>query len=152
MVQQFVVALQVFWFVRIFMKIVWKDDFLFEISDIQKRVIMDSKCCKDFDECNKDLGRRINWAIDKAKAFKPGDDEYIKKRIHWVVNEVYSECYKRLKAKWEPKLAKAGVESIPVDEDKFAELVFAQPDYKDRSARDSIADKIGESSALENRN
>ena len=36
---------------------------------------------------------------------------------------------------WEPKLAKK-MSSLPTDKNEFAELVFAQPDYKNRSQRD----------------
>jgi hypothetical protein len=63
-------------------------------------------------------------------------EEDIKRRLFYIINHKYEQCFKRLKAEWEPKLAKAGVESIPTDKDKFAELVFSQPDYKDRSARE----------------
>jgi hypothetical protein len=40
---------------------------------------------------------------------------------------------------WEPKLAARGVESIPTNKDAFAALVFSQPDYLDRKARDLAA-------------
>lgn len=64
-------------------------------------------------------------------------EEDIKRRLFYIINHKYDQCFKRLKAEWEPKLAKAGVASIPVDKDKFAELVFKQPEYKDRSAREA---------------
>ena len=84
---------------------------LFELTDIQKKVLKN------------DI---------KSEIFE--DD--IKRRIFYIINHKYEQCFKRLKTEWEPKLAKAGVESIPTNKDAFAELVFAQPDYKDRSARE----------------
>jgi len=60
----------------------------------------------------------------------------MKRRLEWVLMHKYNQVYKRLKDEWEPKLAAAGMRSIPTDPDEFAELVFAQPNYKDRKARD----------------
>jgi len=85
---------------------------LFELTEIQKNVIKN------------DINADIFY-------------EDMKKRIFYIVNHKYEQCFKRLKAEWEPKLADAGVESIPTNKDAFANLVFSQPDYKDRSARDA---------------
>jgi len=63
-------------------------------------------------------------------------DEDVKRRMFHVINHKYERCFARLKKEWEPRLEKAGVESIPTNKDAFAALVFEQPDYKDRSARD----------------
>jgi len=68
----------------------------------------------------------------KSETFE--DD--IKRRLFYVINHKYEQCFKRLKAEWEPKLAANGVKSIPTDKDAFAQLVFSQKDYKDRSARE----------------
>ena len=62
----------------------------------------------------------------------------MKRRITWVINEIHKEAFKRLKAEWEPKLAAKGIESLPTNKDAFAQLVFSQPEYKDRSARDVV--------------
>lgn len=61
----------------------------------------------------------------------------MKRRLQWVIMHKYEQCFASLKKEWEPKLADAGVESIPTNKDAFAELVFKQADYKDRSARDA---------------
>ena len=66
-------------------------------------------------------------------------EEDIKRRIFYVINHKYEQCFKRLKAEWETKLENEGIESIPTNKDAFAELVFSHPDYKDRSARDAEA-------------
>jgi len=84
---------------------------LFELTEIQKKVLKN------------DI---------KADIFE--DD--IKRRLFYIINHKYEQCFKRLKAEWEPKLAAKGVESLPVDKDAFAQLVFSQPEYKDRSARE----------------
>jgi hypothetical protein len=46
----------------------------------------------------------------------------------------YEQCMLRLRREWEPKLAAQDID-IPQDDDEFATLVFAHPDYKDKSAR-----------------
>jgi hypothetical protein len=64
-------------------------------------------------------------------------NEDIKRRVKYIVDHKYEQCFKRLKAEWEPKLKASGVKTIPLDEDEFAQLVFAQPAYKDRKTRDA---------------
>jgi hypothetical protein len=58
------------------------------------------------------------------------------RRLRWVIESKYEACFKRLKEEWDPKLAQRGIESIPTNNDKYAELVFSQPDYKSRSERE----------------
>jgi len=94
------------------MKISVNNKELFALSDIQKNVIKNDICSTVFDA---DMERRIQYSL-----------------MH-----KYEQCFKRLKEEWEPKLAANGVKSIPTDPDAFAELVFAQPNYKDRTARDA---------------
>lgn len=60
--------------------------------------------------------------------------EDMERRAQWVVEHKYEQCFKRLKEEWEPKL-KGKVESFPADDDKFAELIFSQPEYKSRSQK-----------------
>ncbi len=60
----------------------------------------------------------------------------MKRRVRYIIEHKYERCFKRLKEEWEPILKTLGIESIPLDNDKFAELVFKQPDYKDRKAQD----------------
>ena len=67
------------------------------------------------------------------------EDEFqadMERRVNWILSHKYERCFEKLKKEWEPKLKAAGVDSIPLDNDAFAELVFAQPDYKDRKKRD----------------
>ena len=54
----------------------------------------------------------------------------LERRVKWVIERKYIECFDRFKKTWEKKLAEAGVESIPTDKDKFAQLVFDHPLYK----------------------
>jgi hypothetical protein len=63
-------------------------------------------------------------------------DEDIKRRVKYIIEHKYEQSFKRMKDEWEPKLKSSGVKSIPLDEDEFAQLVFSQPAYKDRKARD----------------
>ncbi len=60
----------------------------------------------------------------------------MKRRLENVLNHKYEKCFKRMKNEWDVKLVENGVKSVPTDKDAYAELVFAQPNYKDRNARD----------------
>lgn len=62
-------------------------------------------------------------------------DADMKRRVRYIVEHKYEQCMKRLREEWMPKLRDAGVDAVPLDDDKFAEFVFARPDYKDRKAR-----------------
>lgn len=96
------------------MKISVDDKELFTLNETQKKVI-----CND-----------IHDSIF---------DEDMKRRLNWVLMHKYERCFERLKREWEPKLKAAGVQSIPLDNDKFAELVFAQPEYKNRADREKLS-------------
>lgn len=63
-------------------------------------------------------------------------DDDMKRRLCYILDHKYEQCFKRLKTEWEPKLADRGITSIPLDPDAFAELVFQQEDYKSRKERD----------------
>jgi len=91
---------------------------LFEITEIQKNVICD------------------NLSLDIF-------DEDMKRRLQWVIMHKYEECFKALKAEWDQKLINNGVDSVPTNPDKYAELVFSQPNYKCRKTRDEEAAKLG---------
>lgn len=96
------------------MKVIVNDRFEFVLNPIQELVIQDNVHADIF-------------------------DEDMKRRVRWVLEHKYEECFKALKAEWDPKLAANGVAMIPIDPDEYAKLVFAQPNYKDRKARDEEA-------------
>ena len=60
------------------------------------------------------------------------------RRLEYILKHKYEQCFKRLKAEWEPRLKGKGIQSIPLDDEAFCEMVFSQPDYKDREARDEL--------------
>jgi hypothetical protein len=62
-------------------------------------------------------------------------EDDMKRRLQWVLMHLHEQCMKRLREEWMPKLADR-MDSIPTGDEKFADLVFSQPDYKDRKARD----------------
>lgn len=93
------------------------DKEVFSLSDVRKKVICNDISCDLFEE---DMCRRAAY----------------------LLNHKYEQCMKRLREEWMPKL-KGKVDSVPLDDDKFAELVFSQPDYMDRKARDEAAAKVG---------
>jgi|SRR6185312_9300779 len=92
------------------MKISVNEAKLFELSDVQKKVIMNDIPEEIF---HQDMCRRLEY----------------------ILMHKYERCFERLKQEWESRLAER-VDSVPTNKDAFAQLVFAQPDYKSRSARD----------------
>lgn len=94
------------------MKISVDDQELFRLSETQKNVIKN-----DIDE----------------EIF----DDDMKRRLQYILMHKYERCFERLKKEWEPKLKANGVTMIPTNEDQFSQLVFSQPNYKNRSQRDS---------------
>lgn len=77
---------------------------------------------------------RIHKKLLKYQRQKP--DEFAKSQMKWVLTHKYERCMERLRREWEPKLANRGNTLIPIDDDAFAEFVFSQPDYKNRSQRE----------------
>ena len=65
-------------------------------------------------------------------------EEDMKRRLQYILMHKYEQCFKDLKKEWEPKLAEKGVAMIPTNPDALAELIFSQPEYKNRSQRESI--------------
>lgn len=61
--------------------------------------------------------------------------EDVKRRLKYILQHKLERCCSRLKSEWEPKLKKQGEKSIPLDEEEFARVVFAQRNYKDKKAR-----------------
>ena len=76
---------------------------------------------------------------DEADRLRGADefDSDMKRRLNWVLMHKYERCFSRLKAEWDKKLIQNGVQSVPTDPDAYAQLVFSQPNYKDRKARDT---------------
>lgn len=68
-------------------------------------------------------------------------DEDMKRRLQWVLTTKYQSCFERLKKEWDSKLVANKVTSIPLDQDEYAQLVFSQPDYLSRKAREAQSEK-----------
>ena len=96
------------------MKFSVNDIEVFSLTETQKKVIQNDIPSEIFED---DMRRRVKWVI---------------------FDEKYKRCFERLKKEWEPKLAERGVQFIPTDPDAFAELVFSQPEYMNRSEREVI--------------
>lgn len=65
----------------------------------------------------------------------------MERRVNWVLSHKYRRCFERLKLEWEPKLRER-VDTVPTDPDKLAQLIFSQPDYKNRSQKESEREGI----------
>jgi hypothetical protein len=66
-------------------------------------------------------------------------DEEMRRRVHDILMAAYERSFANIKHQWEIKLAERGEEFIPTNKDAFAELVFKQPDYKNRAQREEEA-------------
>ena len=64
----------------------------------------------------------------------------MERRLEWVIMSRYQAAFSVMQAEWLPKLANRGIETIPTNKEKFAELVFSQPDYKSRVERDGVSE------------
>lgn len=62
-------------------------------------------------------------------------DEDMKRRVRWVIEQKVEGCMRRLKEEWMPKLQKR-MDLIPSKDEKIAQLIFSQPDYKCRKTRE----------------
>lgn len=94
------------------MKISVDDKELFTLSETQKRVIMNDISEDEF-------------------------EADMKRRLQWVLMHKYEQCFKRLKQEWDPKLKDCGLESVPLSETAYAEIVFSQPSYMCRKQKDA---------------
>jgi len=65
-------------------------------------------------------------------------DEDIARRVRYIIESKYKSCMQQLKASWIPKLKGNNVNSIPLDDEKLAELIFEQPGYENRSTREKF--------------
>ncbi len=98
------------------MKISVDDQEIFELSEIQKKVIQNDIHSDEFD-------------FD------------MKRRLHWVLNHKYERCLHRLKLEWLPKLQQR-MPSIPSNDEQLAAVIFSQPDYKSRKIREEERNNI----------
>lgn len=64
-------------------------------------------------------------------------DEDMKRRLQYILLHKYKQCFTRLKKEWDEKLRQNGISMIPTDPDAYAQLVFTQPNYKNRSGRNT---------------
>lgn len=95
------------------MKISVDDAELFTLTEFQKQVIQNDIPTEIFDD---DMKRRLRWVL---------------------IDEKYQRCLERLRKEWEPRLKAEGAPSLPTNDETFAALVFAHPQYKNRSQRDA---------------
>ena len=67
-------------------------------------------------------------------------EEDMCRRLCYILQHKHDQCLDRLKKEWLPKLKENGVKLMPTDDQELAELIFAQPNYVNRSARDLVND------------
>lgn len=56
-------------------------------------------------------------------------EETLKGLIHYIIGQKMRECAGKLFEEWKPKLAKEGVELVPLMDIDFAKMIFERPDY-----------------------
>ena len=57
------------------------------------------------------------------------------RRLKYILITKYTEIVKRLRKEWEQKFKDQGMESIPLNDEKFCELVFASEGYQNKKTR-----------------
>jgi hypothetical protein len=68
-------------------------------------------------------------------------DADMKRRVRYIIEHKYEQCFDEFKKYGEQLLRDNGVAMIPTDRDAFIQLVISQPNYKDRIARDAETPK-----------
>ena len=74
--------------------------------------------------------------------YEINSDEFESVFKFWLKKEIehrYKISFDLFKKEWDPKLIANEVTMIPLDEGAYAQLVFSQPNYKDRKTRDLLA-------------
>jgi len=61
-------------------------------------------------------------------------DSEITRRIQYIIDDKISNCYKRLKDKWDPILTQENA-MIPSNRDAYITLITSRQDYQNRSQR-----------------
>ena len=56
-------------------------------------------------------------------------EDTLKGLIHYIVGQKLRECAGKLFEEWKPKLAKEGVDLVPLLDIDFAKMIFERPDY-----------------------
>lgn len=106
------------------MKIMFNDECLVHLTDMQVKVLCDYVRKDDL-------------------------EENIKHMASYFIKRQYDHAYKQLYDRWLPILAASGVKMIPTDPEEFAALVFAHPEYKCRITRDEHEQKLVEQARLQ---
>lgn len=91
--------------------------------------------------------RKIRREMHKERYANMQDAEIVSEeekenteRMAWILKHKFERCMERLRNEWTPRLAAKGLTEVPSDDQEFANLVFSQPDYKDREKRDAEAE------------
>ena len=84
---------------------------------------------KENDQQGKSIGV---YALEEQKFYEDS--------MRWIIQHKYERCLERLKKEWLPKLEERGITEVAADDQELAELIFAQPDYKNRSQREEEAE------------
>lgn len=80
------------------------------LSDVQKKVLMNDISSDIFEE---DIARRVCY----------------------IIMHKHEQSIKRLQEEWTPKFKDMGKASIPLNDEKFCEMVFNTKGYEDKQTR-----------------
>lgn len=86
---------------------------------------------------NQEIFELLPWQenVIKNDIFEEEFETHMRRIARWVWENKFERCFERLKNEWEPKLIDRGLQSLPTGKEEFANLVFSQPDYRNRSER-----------------
>lgn len=62
-------------------------------------------------------------------------EDDMKRRLQYILTHKYEQSMERIRNEWMPRL-KERMQSIPTNDDALAEIIFSQPDYKNRTLRE----------------
>lgn len=131
------------------------DEVILAVSDMQEKIVKNSVPC--FKEWIKQgilnliknkIGNTVQITIDDEVILNASisvADEILLQHKNWIKTEIINiiiakidNCMDRLEREWiaAGKLTANGVTSIPDDKNEKAELIFSQPNYKNRVEQD----------------
>lgn len=127
------------------------DEVILTLSETKLKIIMDAISS---DIVMEDISKRLCWILchKMDRQMERLKTEWCKPRNEYDLdekgNEKLDENGESIVLFFRSKLEANGVTSIPMDDLELAELIFAQPNYKDRKDRDVEAE-IAEAKKLE---
>lgn len=76
-------------------------------------------------------------------------EDHIKGLLHYIIGQKLRESAGKLFEEWKPKLAKEGIEQVPLMDIDLAKMIFEHPDYVTRAVDNGNSDDAAQSTLPE---